>query len=177
MSQVLKLSEHIQFLPVIHGSGSFAREIRNRILTEKLDCLAIALPPEFQNSVEKGIDLLPQITLSTQQEEGGEINYVPIDPSQPFISGLRVAKQEGIIRRFIDWSTDNYETRHVNFPDTFSLQKVSYEKLSSSLLLTLKPPKITLTSKRSSPRVIRSTNCDSATSRGRATPSTSNGAT
>ncbi len=142
MDKIFKLSDRIHFLPVVHGSGSFAREIRNRILTEKLDCLAIALPPEFQNSVEKGIDLLPQITLSLQQEEGGEINYVPIDPSQPFISGLRVAKQEGIIRRFIDWSTDNYETRHVNFPDTFSLQKVSYEKLSSSLLLTLKPPKI-----------------------------------
>ena len=88
--------------------GSFAREIRNRILSEKIDCLAVALPPEFQTSVEDGIDLLPQITLSTQQEEGGEINYVPIDPSQPFIAGLRVAKQEGVTRRFIDWSSFNF---------------------------------------------------------------------
>ena len=141
MDKIFKLSERINFLPVVHGSGSFAREIRNRILSEKLDCLAIALPPEFQTSIEDGIDLLPQITISTQQEDGGEINYVPIDPGQPFIAGLRVAKQEGITRRFIDWSTDNYETRHINFPDTFSLQKLSYEKFSSGILLTLKQPK------------------------------------
>ncbi len=141
MNDIFKLSDRIHFLPVIHGSGSFAREIRNRILSAKADCLAVALPPEFQTSVEEGIELLPQITLSTQQEEDGSLNYVPIDPSQPLISGLRVAKQEGISRRFIDWSTTNYETRHANFPDTFSLQKVSYEKLASTLLLTLKQPK------------------------------------
>lgn len=141
MNEIFKLSDHIHFLPVVHGCASFSREIRNNILSEKCDCLAVALPPEFQTSVEEGIDLLPQITLSTQQETDGGLNYIPIDPSQPLIAGLRVAKQEGISRQFIDWSTTNYETRHTNFPDTFSLRKVSYEKLSSTLLLTVKPPK------------------------------------
>ena len=141
MDDIFKLSDKIHFLPVVHGCGSFSREIRNRILSEKCNCLAVALPPEFQTSVEQGIDLLPQITLSTQQETDGGLNYVPIDPSQPLIAGLRVAKQEGISRQFIDWSTSDYETRHTNFPDTFSLRKVSYEKLSSTLLLTVKPPK------------------------------------
>ena len=141
MDDIFKLSDKIDFLPVVHGCGSFSREIRNRILSEKCNCLAVALPPEFQTSVEQGIDLLPQITLSTQQEIDGGLNYVPIDPSQPLIAGLRVAKQEGISRQFIDWSSTDYETRHTNFPDTFSLRKVSYEKLSSTLLLTVKPPK------------------------------------
>ena len=141
MNDIFKLSDKIHFLPVVHGCGSFSREIRNRILSEKCNCLAVALPPEFQTSVEQGIDLLPQITLSTQQETDGGLNYVPIDPSQPLIAGLRVAKQEGISRQFIDWSSTDYETRHTNFPDTFSLRKVSYEKLSSTLLLTVKPPK------------------------------------
>ncbi len=141
MDDIFKLSDKIHFLPVVHGCGSFSREIRNRILSEKCNCLAVALPPEFQTSVEQGIDLLPQITLSTQQETDGGLNYVPIDPSQPLIAGLRVAKQEGISRQFIDWSSTDYETRHTNSPDTFSLRKVSYEKLSSTLLLTVKPPK------------------------------------
>ena len=141
MNGIFKLSNNIHFLPVVHGSSSFSREIKNHILSEKCDCLAVALPPEFQTSVEEGIDLLPQITLSTQQETDGGLNYVPIDPSQPLIAGLRVAKQEGISRQFIDWSTPDYETRHSNFPDTFSLRKVSYEKLTSTLLLTVKPPK------------------------------------
>ena len=120
MDKIFRLSDRIQFLPVVHGSGSFAREIRNRILSIKCDCLAIALPPEFQNSVDQGIDLLPQITLATQLEPDGSLNYVPIDPSQALIAGLRVAKQEGIVRRFIDWSTLSYEIRNTHFPDTFS---------------------------------------------------------
>ena len=108
MDKIFRLSDRVRFLPAVHGSGSFAREIRNRILSTKCDCLAVALPPEFQSSVEEGIDLLPQITLATQLEPEGSLNYVPIDPSQPIISGLRVAKQESIARLFIDWSTSNY---------------------------------------------------------------------
>ena len=62
MSQLLKLSEHIQFLPVIHGSGSFAREVRHQLLSFPCDCLAVALPPEFKQTVEEGIRILPSIT-------------------------------------------------------------------------------------------------------------------
>jgi len=140
MSQILKLSDRIQFLPVVHGSGSFAREVRHQLLSNPCDCLAIALPPEFQPTVEQGINHLPAISLSCQEQSNGAMNYVPIDPSQPFIMGLRIAMQEGISRHFIDWSTESYEKRSVDFPDSFSLSKLSYEKYISTLLLTLKRP-------------------------------------
>jgi hypothetical protein len=140
MSQILKLSDRIQFLPVVHGSGSFAREVRHQLLSNSCDCLAIALPPEFQATVEQGINHLPAISLSCQGQANGAMNYVPIDPSQPFIMGLRIAMQEGISRHFIDWSTESYEKRSVDFPDSFSLSKLSYEKYISTLLLTLKRP-------------------------------------
>ena len=140
MSQILKLSDRIQFLPVVHGSGSFAREVRHQLLSNSCDCLAIALPPEFQPTVEQGINHLPAISLSCQEQPNGAMNYVPIDPSQPFIIGLRIAMQEGISRHFIDWSTESYEKRSVDFPDSFSLSKLSYEKYISTLLLTLKRP-------------------------------------
>ena len=38
MNGIFKLSNHIHFLPVVHGSASFSREIRNHILSEKCDC-------------------------------------------------------------------------------------------------------------------------------------------
>jgi hypothetical protein len=141
MSQILKLSDRIQFLPVIHGSGSFAREVRHRILSFPCDCLAVPLPPEFKQTIEEGINILPSITLSCQIEKDGGMNYVPIDPSQPVIMGMRIAMQEGIPRHLIDWSTESYERREVEFPDSFALSKLSYEKLISTLLLTLKRPK------------------------------------
>ncbi len=141
MSQILKLSDRIQFIPVVHGSGSFAREVRHQLLSRPCDCLAVALPPEFQQSVEAGIQNLPAISLSCQVEENGAMNYVPIDPSQPLIMGLRIAMQEGIPRHFIDWSTEIYEKRSADIPDSFALSKLPYEKFISALLLYLKRPK------------------------------------
>ena len=141
MSQVLKLSDRIQFLPVIYGNGSFAREISQQLLSLPCDCLAVALPPEFQQTVEDGIKILPTISLSCQVEKDGGMNYVPIDPSQPLIMGLRIAMQEGISRHFIDLSTEDYVKRSSDFPDSFALNKVPYEKFISTLLLTQKRPK------------------------------------
>ena len=93
MSDVFTLSDRIQLLPVIHGSGSFTREIRQRILSSGCDCIAVCLPPEFQTSVESCIDNLPDIGVSCLEESGDTLSYVPIDPCQPVIMGLRVAMQ------------------------------------------------------------------------------------
>ena len=137
---IFNLSKKINFLPVIHGSSNFSRIITERILTNETDCVAVALPPEFQTTIEKGIKLLPLISLCKQKESTGEFNYVPIDPCQPVIMGLRIALQEGIPRKYIDWSCSVYETRKVDFPDTYALRYMSYEKFCTALLLTIKRP-------------------------------------
>src|SRR5262245_4195272 len=118
ISQVLRLSDRITYLPVIHGSGEFALVARRLMLEETFDCVAIPLPPSFQAEVERGIELLPRPMIVTQAEaprfhtewtpEGDHENeddtdlenasdaelthsYVPIDPCQPVIAALRAA--------------------------------------------------------------------------------------
>ena len=102
---IFTLSDKIEAIPIVHGSGNFTGEVRRRLLASGLDCLAVALPPEYQATVEAGIERLPQITLSGLVEPGGAISYVPVDPTQPAILALRIAMQESVPRRFIDWST------------------------------------------------------------------------
>ena len=138
---IFYLSKKIRFLPVIHGSASFTRIIRDRLLSSPTDCLAVGLPPEFQTTVNEGINHLPLITLCSQKESSGSYNYVPIDPCQPLIMGLRIASQEGIPRKYIDYSCDNYEPRKINFPDSYALRHMSYEKFCATLLLSIKRPK------------------------------------
>ena len=138
---IFYLSKKIRFLPVIHGSASFTRIIRDRLLSSPTDCLAVGLPPEFQTTVNEGINHLPLITLCSQKESSGSYNYVPIDPCQPLIMGLRIASQEGIPRKYIDYSCDNYEPRKINFPDSYALRYMSYEKFCATLLLSIKRPK------------------------------------
>ncbi|MDA0999128.1 MAG: hypothetical protein O2807_01255 [bacterium] len=66
--QVLRLSPKITILPVIHGSGDFAQEVRERILRLEPDCLAVPLPPSFQELVEAGVDQLPRLSFVAAEE-------------------------------------------------------------------------------------------------------------
>jgi hypothetical protein len=140
VAHIFELSEKVQLLPVIHGSGNFSREVRQRILSSGCDCLAVCLPPEFQSTIEEGLQKLPYISVSALEESEGTLSYVPIDPVQPVIMALRIAQQEGISRKFIDLSVPQYETRHMDFPDSLALQGLSLEKFSVALLPFIKRP-------------------------------------
>jgi hypothetical protein len=140
MSDIFTLSDRISILPVVHGSANFTREVRQRILQSGCDCVAVALPPEFQDSVEQGVRKLPYISVSAYEETDGTLNYVPIDPTQPVIMALRIAQQEGISREFIDLSVSVFEPRKIDFPDTYALREMPLEKFATSLLPVIKRP-------------------------------------
>ena len=139
-NEIFKLGDRITILPVIHGSGTYAREVRRHLLAHSADCLAVALPSEFQAGVERGIGMLPHISLCSVNEPDGAMNYVPIDPCQPIIMALRIAMQEGVRREFIDWSSHVYEPRKADWPDPFALNGMPMEKFNAALLLTLPRP-------------------------------------
>ncbi|MGV2341997.1 MAG UNVERIFIED_CONTAM: hypothetical protein LVR18_51220 [Planctomycetaceae bacterium] len=123
--------------PVVHGSGDSAVEVRRLMLSHKFDCLAVPLPASFQSEVESAVELLPRISVVLQREphvsflphsdyrgesndssstdgddDGSDdlqpVSFVPIDPCQPVIAGLRIARQERMARAFIDIETEDY---------------------------------------------------------------------
>ncbi len=65
----LNISDRISVLPVIHGSGDFAVQVRDRILGIEPDCVAIPLPPSFQDEVEAGVDMLPYVSMVSVNED------------------------------------------------------------------------------------------------------------
>ena len=77
----LSITNQISVLPVIHGSGDFAVEVRDRILKLEPDCVAVPLPPSFQDEVEAGVDNLPNVSMVSMNEdaqsyfEGGEAEF------------------------------------------------------------------------------------------------------
>ncbi|MBI4378336.1 MAG: hypothetical protein HY578_04480 [Nitrospinae bacterium] len=142
----LSLTNKIDILPIIHGSGDFTGIVKQRILNSSFDCLAIAIPPSFQKSVEEGIQLLPSITVSAIEEEAeGDIdvfNFVPIDPCQGLIAAIRIGMEEGVQRIYIDREVSNYETQMGHFPDPYALKKVPLEKFSLALLPAIPAPQM-----------------------------------
>ncbi len=156
---VLKISDRITCLPVIHGSGDFALAVREMMLAERFDCLAVPLPESFQADVEAAIGFLPAPSVVTQSEspiyrtewtpesdnfdedecddeDGDELahSYVPIDPCQPVIAALRFAIGEHIPRAFIDLEAARWQPVSDVLPDAYALKRVSIERFAAAML-------------------------------------------
>ncbi len=155
-SKLLEIGPHITALPVVHGSGDFAWEIRRQILRMTPDCLAVPLPKSFQTLVTQAVLQLPQPSIVVQRSLLGNSNewenagdeddsdypspvegnatYVPIDPCQPVIAAIRVAIEEHIPIRFVDLETDSFEPLTRTLPDAYALKKVSLEQYAAAVL-------------------------------------------
>ncbi|MCH2202867.1 MAG: hypothetical protein MK102_12920 [Fuerstiella sp.] len=152
VSKVLQLGSKITVLPVIHGSGDFAIEVRRLMLNHQFDHLAVPLPPSFQSEVESGTEQLPAVSAVVQptsrldfdEDDEADINgaatYVPIDPCQPVITALRIAAQEHIPRSFIDIEDDDYQPAADTLPDAYALKQVTVERFAAAVLPALAPP-------------------------------------
>lgn len=141
----LTIGPRIRVLPIIHGSGDFAIRVREELLARPYDCLAVPLPPSFQEDVEAAIERLPEISVVAQLDADPDdaehgFSYVPIDPCQGVIAALRVATGERIRREFIDMETPRFEARSGHFPDPYALKRVSPEGFAAAVLPTIPPP-------------------------------------
>ena len=147
----LRIGPRIRVLPIIHGSGDFAIRVREELLSRPYDCVAVPLPPSFQEDVEAAIEQLPSISVVAQldvdsdddeaPDDGGTgFSYVPIDPCQGVIAALRLAMGERMHRAFIDMETPRFEANTASFPDAYALKKVSPEAFAAAVLPVLPAP-------------------------------------
>lgn len=141
---VFRLSPRIELFPLLHGSGDVAQEVRDRLTDRRFDCLAVPLPPSFELPLEEAVVDLPRISVIVQQEQGTEqgprVNYVPVDPCQAVIMGIRVAIGEGIYRAYIDRDTTTFEPLPFVSPDAYALKQLPYAAFAAAILPTLAPP-------------------------------------
>lgn len=156
---VLRFGDRITVLPIIHGSGDFALEVRRVMLEQSFDCLAVPLPPSFQHDVEAAVAHLPAPTVVLQREtpqfhsawnpdssddefdeEEATCSYVPVDPCQGVIMALRVALGEHLPRHFIDLETARFQPYTEELPDPYALKQVALARFATAVLPSLKRP-------------------------------------
>jgi hypothetical protein len=145
----LTISPRIRVMPIIHGSGDFAIQVREELLSRPYQCVAVPLPPSFQDEVEAAVEQLPAISVVVQvdadtDDDGADrelgFSYVPIDPCQGVIAALRTARGERIARAFIDLETPRFEPVTNSFPDPYALKRVKPERFAAALLAAVPPP-------------------------------------
>jgi hypothetical protein len=141
----LGLGPRIRVLPIIHGSGDYAIRVREEMLAGSYDCVAVPLPPSFQEDVEAAIERLPAISVVAQLDADPDdadhgFSYVPIDPCQGVIAALRMARGERIAREFVDLETPRFDAQMGVFPDPYALKRVSPEAFAAAVLPAIPPP-------------------------------------
>ena len=141
---ILRLSPRIEVLPILHGSGDVAQEVRETLIGRPFDCLAVPLPPSVEAAVESAIERLPHISLVTLPEPDrdgmGTANFVPVDPCQAVIMAIRVAMGENIPRAYIDRDVRIFESTPMPAPDPYALKRVSLPAFASALVPALAAP-------------------------------------
>jgi hypothetical protein len=141
----LTIGPRVRVMPIIHGSGDYAVRVREELLSRPYDCLAVPIPPSFQDDVEDAVDRLPAISIVTQVDADPDdsthgFSFVPIDPCQGVIAAIRVARGERIPREFIDLETPKFTAIEAVFPDPYALKRVSAAAFSAAILPAIPPP-------------------------------------
>jgi hypothetical protein len=140
---LFQFSPKVTAIPVIHGSGDFAVEVRRIMLADKYDCLAVPLPPSFKQDVERAIEALPVVTIVGQREavdfdpesdDSASMNFVPVDPCQPVIAALRVAMGERMRREYVDLEVERFVAYSGGFPDPYALKRLPLERFVAATL-------------------------------------------
>ncbi|TAJ25045.1 MAG: hypothetical protein EPO64_08715, partial [Nitrospirae bacterium] len=141
---ILRLSPRIEVLPILHASGDLAQEVRETLIGRRFDCLAVPLPPSVEEAVEQAVQALPRINLVVLPEPDGDgrpaVSFVPVDPCQAIIMGVRVAMGEGIARAYIDREVTVFEPTPFSAPDPYALKRVSLASFASALIPALPIP-------------------------------------
>jgi hypothetical protein len=150
----MRVCRNIEIMPVIHGREMFAREARRLCSEQKYDCVAIDIPPAFQDDLAEAVDDLPLISaliILGQDINGGASNtwgsigissdgrgagdengfpfgyYVPIDPCDAMIEGVRQARQRRIPFYCVGTGVLHPPPQIMSMPDEYSVAKIGFD--------------------------------------------------
>ena len=93
------------YFPVAPGRLEFAVEVRQALLREKPDVVALELPATLQPAWLRAVARLPEISVIVYPDKAGDEDqaiYVPIEPSDPFTEAVRTGVEAGAEILFAD---------------------------------------------------------------------------
>src|SRR5271157_3285054 len=93
------------YFPVAPGRVEFAIEVRQAILRQRPQIIALELPATLQGAWMRAVARLPQMSLIFYPDETANLDqaiYVPIEPADPFTEAIRTGLEIGAEIVFVD---------------------------------------------------------------------------
>ena len=119
---------HLRYFPVVPGRIEFAAALRQALLDERPDVVAVELPGWLKPLYMEAVDRLPEMSVVVYPEEteGDRGVYVVVEPGDPFVEALRTARE--IYADVLFLEPDVIDRPHLpdHYPDSYALRSISH---------------------------------------------------
>ena len=115
------------YFPVAPGRLEFAIEVRQAILRERPQVIALELPASLESSWIQAVRRLPEMSLVFYPEED-EATYVLVEPADPFTEAIRTGLEIGAEIVFAD--PEAAERPHLPdaYPDPYAIRAIGLDR-------------------------------------------------
>jgi hypothetical protein len=134
------------YLPVVPGRLEFARWVRNEILREKPQSVAVDLPVTLEAVYDRAVERLPELSVIIyDDQEADRAVYETVEPADPFVEALRTAREIKAKTVFLDPDVAERSPAPDSYPDTYAAERIGIAKYVECYRETVRPKKGDLT--------------------------------
>ena len=121
--------KNIYVIPTFHSRIEFAKLVRTALFKVFPDVIAVELPNNMQEEVLEAVERLPFLSLIGYADtlNPKRMNFIPIDPGDSIIEGIRIGLENNIPIEFIDLSVSEYLPPGFKLPDDYAINKIGLQ--------------------------------------------------
>ncbi len=118
--------KNLYVIPTFHSRIEFTRLVQSAFFKVFPDIIAVELPDNIRGEVMEGIERLPFLSLIAYADtlNPKKLNFIPIDPGDSIIEGIRIGMDNKVPIEFIDLSVSEYISPSFKLPDDYSINKI-----------------------------------------------------
>ncbi len=117
---------NIYVIPTFHSRIEFAKLVCTALFKVFPDIIAVELPNNIQDEIIEAVERLPFLSLIGYADtlNPKTLNFIPIDPGDSIIEGIRIGLEHNIPIEFIDLSVSEYLPPNLNLPDDYAINQI-----------------------------------------------------
>jgi hypothetical protein len=119
------------YFPVVPGRLEFAIEVREAILRERPEVVALELPGALEGAWTRAVTRLPEMSVIFYPDETTDDTqavYVPVEPADPFTEAIRTAGEIGAEVVFADPEAGVRPHLKDAYPDPYAIRHIGLER-------------------------------------------------
>ena len=120
--------DNITFLPIFHYRLEFAAAVRETLLRDPPDAVAVEFPGTWREPLVQAVNRLPYLSLILGATEEGYL-YLPVEPADAGLEAMRTARELRLPVELIDLDVAQYPLHQDPVPDPYVVRRLGYDEV------------------------------------------------